>query len=66
MRQTVQVNIGGRAFTVDREAYGALDDYLRGLRRRFRGTDDVESIMSDIESRISEHFWEWRGTTQQV
>lgn len=29
MKETISANVGGRAFTLDRDAYDRLSDYLR-------------------------------------
>lgn len=56
MKKTVQVNLGGIAFTLDDDAYRRLDGYLLDLGRHFSRSGSQEEIMTDIESRIAELF----------
>ncbi len=57
MKKTLNVNIGGMAFTVDEDAYHALDRYLEDVRSRLEDNDPGE-VTADIESRIAELFSE--------
>ncbi|MDR2883261.1 MAG: PspC domain-containing protein [Alistipes sp.] len=54
MKQTFSVNIGGRAYNIDADAYALLDRYLNDISSRLSDSD-VES-MEDIESRIADIF----------
>lgn len=56
MKETVNVNIASVAFTLDQDAYRALDSYLNDIRRRLP-EDDKESF-GDIEARLAEIFRE--------
>ncbi len=64
MKQTYSVNIGGRAYNIDADAYGLLDRYLNDISSRLNDTD-VES-MEDIESRIADIFDERISSSMQV
>jgi phage shock protein PspC (stress-responsive transcriptional regulator) len=64
MKQTYNVNIGGRAYNIDTDAYQLLDRYLDDISSRLRDSD-VES-MEDIESRIADIFDERISSTMQV
>lgn len=55
MKKTFQVNINGKIYHIDEDAYSLLQDYLAQLRDAFPGEEGTE-IVSDIEFRISEHF----------
>lgn len=55
MKKTFQVNINGKIFHIDEDAYSLLQNYLSKLREAFPG-DEGEEIVTDIECRISEHF----------
>lgn len=55
MKKTYNINMAGRVFTIDDDAYALLKDYLDTLGHAFRDTENSE-ITSDIESRISEIF----------
>jgi phage shock protein PspC (stress-responsive transcriptional regulator) len=54
MKQTYNVNIGGRAYNIDADAYGLLDRYLDDISSRLNDSD-AES-MDDIEARIADIF----------
>ncbi len=55
MKKTFPVNINGKVFYIDEDAYELLSNYLTQLRAAFCGTEGDE-IVTDIESRISELF----------
>ncbi len=55
MKKTLPVNISGKVYYIDEDAYDLLKNYLFQLRNAFPGDEGAE-IVSDIESRISEHF----------
>ena len=55
MKETLSVNIGGRLFNLDSEAYSSLENYLKQLKKHFGlNNPDTEEIIEDIESRIAE------------
>lgn len=56
MKETINVNIAQQAFTMDMDAYSALNAYLDDISRRLPESDT--ETMSDIESRIAEIFRE--------
>jgi phage shock protein PspC (stress-responsive transcriptional regulator) len=64
MKQTYNVNIGGRAYNIDNDAYELLDRYLNDISSRLSETD-VES-MEDIETRIADIFDEKISSPIQV
>lgn len=64
MKETVNVNIGSQAFTIDQDAYVALKGYLDDIRSRLPLTD-TESMV-DIESRLAEIFRERVTTPMRV
>lgn len=55
MKKTFQVNINGKIYQIDEDAYMLLQKYLSQLRDAFPGDEGIE-IVNDIEFRISEHF----------
>lgn len=55
MKKTFSVNINGRIYHIDEDAYTLLQNYLSQLRATFPGEEGKE-ILVDIESRISELF----------
>ena len=54
MKETVNVNIGSQAFTLDEDAYRVLRSYLDDIRSRLPEYDT--ETMGDIEVRIAEIF----------
>jgi phage shock protein PspC (stress-responsive transcriptional regulator) len=64
MKQTFNVNIGGRAYNIDADAYELLDRYLGDISSRLSDSD-VDS-MEDIEARISDIFGEKISSGMQV
>ncbi len=64
MKQTFNVNIGGRAYNIDADAYQLLDRYLNDISSRMSDTD-VES-MDDIEARIADIFDEKISSSMMV
>lgn len=55
MKRTFTANIDGQIFHIDEDAYNLLQNYLEQLRQAFSSPDSNE-IVTDIESRIREHF----------
>ena len=54
MKKTVTVNLNGRVFTMDEDAYQLLDAYLQNLRLYFKKEEGSDEIISDFEARIEE------------
>lgn len=55
MKKAFPVNINGKIFYIDEDAYTLLRNYLDQLHQAFADSEG-EEIVSDIESRISELF----------
>lgn len=64
MKETVTVNIGSMAFTLDKDACQLLKEYLDDIRRRLPG-EDAET-MADIEARVAEIFRERVASPMRV
>jgi len=54
MKKTITVNLSGRVFTMDEDAYRLLDNYLSNLRIYFRKEEGSSEIIADFEARIEE------------
>jgi phage shock protein PspC (stress-responsive transcriptional regulator)/gas vesicle protein len=54
MKKTVTANIGGWVFNIEEDAYEKLSSYLDEIKLYLNGSEGVEEIMRDIESRIAE------------
>jgi len=66
MNKTINVNIGGRIFSIEEDAYSQLEKYLKAIRNSFDGHQSADEIISDIELRISELFAERINASKQV
>ena len=56
MKKTLIVNLNGRVFTIDEDAYRLLENYLSNLRIHFRKEEGATEIIADFEARIEELF----------
>lgn len=54
MNKTININLGGYAFTIDEDAFEIASNYLNALSRHFGGGDGAAEIMQDIETRMGE------------
>ncbi|MBQ5902719.1 MAG: PspC domain-containing protein [Alistipes sp.] len=64
MKETVNVNIGSVAFTLDDDAYRTLKHYLKRIENRLPATD--KETLDDIEHRVAELLSEKLYSPQQV
>lgn len=64
MKETINVNIGSQAFTLDKDAYERLSDYFDDVRNRLAENED--DTMNDIEARFAEIFIESRSSSMMV
>lgn len=62
MNKTININLGGYAFTIDEDAFETANNYLNTLTRHFGGADGAAEIMQDIESRMGELVNRNKGT----
>lgn len=54
MKKNITINLCGRLFNIDEDAYELLNSYVDTLRSYFSRETDAEDIVNDIEMRISE------------
>ncbi|MBQ5663261.1 MAG: PspC domain-containing protein [Bacteroidaceae bacterium] len=54
MKKSFEVNLGGRIFNFDEDAYELLNNYIKSLEGCFSAQDGGEEIIADIEVRLSE------------
>jgi len=54
MNKTISININGLNFIIEEDAYLKLQDYLAEIKKHCGNDADVEEVISDIESGISE------------
>ncbi len=56
MKKALQISIAKTLFTIEEDAYDALNAYLESLKRHFESTEGKDEIISDIETRIAEEL----------
>ena len=56
MNKVININLGGKQYTIDEDAYYDLDKYLKAIKKHFTGNNGHDTIIYDIEVRISELF----------
>ena len=60
MKKNITINLCGRLFQIDEDAYELLQQYIESLRSSFGKQEGGEEIVDDIEARIAELFDELR------
>lgn len=58
MKKNITINLCGRLFQIDEDAYEMLQKYIESLRSSFGKQDGGDEIVDDIEARIAELFEE--------
>jgi len=67
MKKAVQINIGGRYFHIDEDAYQLLNEYLESLKAHFEKEKEAgKEIIEDIEQRMTELFESRLTNNKQV
>jgi len=66
MKTTITINLGGRVFHIDDDAYEMLHTYLIAIEKQFISDDERKEVMSDVEARLSELFTETLGQKRDV
>lgn len=54
MKEVKRCSISGVAFTLDEDAYTALEAYIASLKESYGATPDGDEIIADIEARVAE------------
>lgn len=54
MKKTQNINLGGRSFIIDEDAFRKLDKYVKSVSRKFTRNGSKHDIMEDIEIRMGE------------
>ena len=60
MKKNITINLCGRLFQIDEDAYELLQQYINSLRSAFGKQEGGDEIVDDIEARIAELFDELR------
>ena len=66
MNDIKKCSISGIAFSLEKEAYKALQDYIESLEKSYKSTPDGAEIIQDIEARIAELILSAQNTQQIV
>lgn len=66
MKEVKKCSISGIAFTMDVDAYEALDAYIESLKQNYKDTPDGDEIVADIEARIAELILSAQDNTRVV
>ena len=66
MKEVKKCSISGVAFTMDTDAYEALEAYLDSLKKTYKDTADGAEIVADIEARIAELILSAQDNTRIV
>ncbi len=61
MKKNITINLLGRLYAIDEDAYELLERYTDSLRNYFRRREGGEEIVDDIEARIAELFDELKS-----
>ena len=61
MKKNITINLCGRLFAIDEDAYEMLSTYEQSLRNYFRSREGGEEIAEDLEARIAELFDELKA-----
>ena len=54
MNEIKKCSIAGVSFTLEKNAYEALQTYIKSLNDTYKDNPDGEEIIADIEARIAE------------
>ena len=66
MKRNITINMCGRLFAIDEDAYEVLSTYETSLRRYFQGREGGDEIADDLEERMAELLEELRGDDEAV
>lgn len=54
MKKIISINIGGKVFQINDDAFKKLDTYIKHLQKHFSAEQGGDEIMEDMEARMSE------------
>lgn len=66
MKKTVNINLGGRVFQIDDDAYHMLETYISNISALYRKEDPDGEIVQDFEQRLSDLLWESKYGSEAV
>lgn len=59
MKKTISINISGQVFNIEEDGYDKLKGYLGAITKYFSSYGDSKEILTDIEGRITEKFFDY-------
>ena len=66
MNEIKRCSLSGVGFTLEREAYNHLNEYLQSLKNAYKNNPDSEEILADIEARIAELILSAQSSAENV
>jgi len=66
MQKVITINLNGRAYALDEDAYDALRAYLDNARLVLKDNPDLTEIMADLEQAIGEKCQKFLGPNKTV
>lgn len=54
MKKIISINIGGKVFQINDDAFTKLDAYIKHLQKHFSQEEGGDEIMDDMEARMAE------------
>ena len=66
MNEIKRCSLSGVGFTLEKEAYNRLNDYLQSLKKAYKNNPDSEEILADIEARIVELILSAQSNAESV
>ncbi|HEY8403981.1 MAG TPA: PspC domain-containing protein [Flavobacteriales bacterium] len=66
MNKTISINLAGRVFNIEDDAFITLKEYLDKIKMNFMNDSAATEIMDDIEDRIAELFQERTNERKNV
>ena len=66
MNEIKKCSLSGIGFTLEKEAYNRLSDYLKSLKEAYKNSADCDEILADIEARIAELILSAQSDAQNV
>lgn len=66
MNEIKKCSISGIAFIFEKVAYNRLSEYIASLKQAYKGSEECDEIIADIEARIAELILSTQNNTEQV
>ncbi|MEN9557890.1 MAG: hypothetical protein RL141_259 [Candidatus Parcubacteria bacterium] len=65
MKKTLSITLGGRAYIVEEDAYGALERYVNKIRAQFKDDPNVDELVADMEAGMADVFEKQQGKRKE-